>query len=301
MTKTDLAIPLALGAAFFVAVGDVIRQRSAQEMPGGQVGGLRLLLQLLRDRRWWLGSLVAVAGFGLQAAALAFGSVLLVSALLVTSLLFALPLGAHYAGRPVSRAQWVWAALLATAVAVIVTVGNPAAGRSRAEWEQWAAVAAVLGPVLLLCTVAARAWAGRPAAPVLLGAVSGSLWGVFAVLTKGVVDRIGLGAGAVLVMPEFYAWAAVAVTATAWQQSAFRAGSIAASLPAMAVSEPIVASVLGIVVLGESMRPSQDGWLALVAAVALTVVAVAALARSSAAPAGCAGGQLPDGPAPARR
>ena len=289
MTKTDLAIPLALGAAFFVAVGDVIRQRSAQEMPGGQVGGLRLLLQLLRDRRWWLGSLVAVAGFGLQAAALAFGSVLLVSALLVTSLLFALPLGAHYAGRPVSRAQWVWAALLAAAVAVIVTVGNPAAGRSRAEGEQWAAVAAVLGPVLLLCTVAARAWAGRPAAPVLLGAVSGSLWGVFAVLTKGVVDRIGLGAGAVLVMPEFYAWAAVAVTATAWQQSAFRAGSIAASLPAMAVSEPIVASVLGIVVLGESMRPSQDGWLALVAAVALTVVAVAALARSSTAPADRAG------------
>ena len=58
-----------------------------------------LLLRLLKDKQWWLGSLVAAAGFGLQAAALAFGSVLLVQALLVTSLLFALPLSAWWVGR----------------------------------------------------------------------------------------------------------------------------------------------------------------------------------------------------------
>ena len=49
-------------------------------------------------------------------------------------------------------------------------------------------VVAVIGPALVVCLVGARIWSGLIRA-VLLGQVSGSLWGLFAVLTKGVVDR----------------------------------------------------------------------------------------------------------------
>jgi drug/metabolite transporter (DMT)-like permease len=119
-------------------------------------------------------------------------------------------------------------------------------------------------------------------AAVLLGVVSGSLWGVFAVLTKGLVDHLDRGLGAILVMPELYVWAVVAVAATAWQQSSFRAGSLSASLPTMTVTEPVVASALGMGVLGETLRPSDDGWVALVIAVVVVVFATAALARSEA-------------------
>ena len=142
---------------------------------------------------------------------------------------------------------------------------------------------AVLGPILVLCVVGARTLAGRPGAAMLLGVVSGSLWGVFAVLTKGVVDRLGHGLWAVLEMPELYAWAAVAVAATAWQQSSFRAGSLAASLPTQTVVEPTVGSVLGVLVLGETLRPGADGWLALIVAIGAMIVSTAALARSQAA------------------
>lgn len=283
MAKADIAALLALGAAFFIAVGDVIHQRTAHEVTEENVGHLELFTRLLRDRQWWLGSGIAAVGFGLQAAALGLGSVLLVQALLVTSLLFALPLNARATGRPVTGAQWAWAALLAAAVAVIVTVGNPTPGHSRAALEVWTGVVAVLAPTLVLCVVGARMLAGRPAAAVLLGVVSGSLWGLFAVLTKGVVDRLGHGLWAVLTAPELYVWAAVAVAATAWQQSSFRAGSLAASLPTMTVTEPLVASVLGVFVLGETLRPGDRGWALLVAAIAAMVVATVALARSEAA------------------
>lgn len=101
-------------------------------------------------------------------------------------------------------------------------------------------------------------------------------------LTKGVVGRLEHGPMAVLTAPELYAWAAVAVAATAWQQSSFRAGSLSASLPTMTVAEPVVASVLGIAVLGEAVRPGRDGWVLLLAAVAAMVIATAALARSEA-------------------
>src|SRR5690349_3962427 len=112
LDKADIAALLALGAALFVAMGDVIHQRSAHEVTDQPVGHLQLFAQLLRDRMWWLGSLVSAVGFGLQAAALGLGSVLLVQALLVTSLLFALPLNARANHHRVSRFEWTWAVLL---------------------------------------------------------------------------------------------------------------------------------------------------------------------------------------------
>ncbi|HTY27251.1 MAG TPA: DMT family transporter, partial [Mycobacterium sp.] len=193
--------------------------------------------------------------------------------------LFALPISARYAGRRVTNWQWFWAVLLAGAVAIIVTVGNPTEGASRAGLEVWIWVVATLGPALALCLVGSRVFAGKPAAAVLLGLVSGSLWGLFAVLTKGVVDRLGDGLWALLKTPELYPWAVVAVTATALEQSAFRAGSLAASLPAVTVSEPMVGSILGIFVLGEALRPGAAGWFVLIVAVVVMIAATVALAR----------------------
>lgn len=283
MDRSDIAAVFALGAALLVAVGDVFQQRSAHEVTDEQVGSIALLWRLLRDKRWWLGSLVATAGFGLQAAALGLGSVVLVQAVLATSLLFALPLSARYAGRRITRRQWLWAGVLAVAVAVILTVGDPSAGQSRAGLQTWIPVIATVTPVLVVCVVTARILAGKPVAAVLLGLVAGSLWGLFAVLTKGVVDQMGQGIWALLRTPELYPWAAVAVTATMLQQSAFRAGTMAASLPAVSVSEPLVGSVLGIVVLGEMLRPGRSGWFSLGVAVAAMVVSIVALARSESA------------------
>ena len=282
MDKADIAALLAVGAAFFIAIGDVIHQRSAQEVTDEPVSHVDLFLRLLRDRRWWLGSIVAAVGFGLQAAALGFGSVLLVQALLVTSLLFALPINARLSHRRVTRWEWTWAALLAAAVAVIVTVGNPTEGHSRASLETWTVVIALLGPALVLCVVGARIWSG-PVSAVLLALVSGALWGVFAVLTKGVVDRLDDGLWALLRTPELYVWVLVAIAGTSWQQSSFRAGALTATLPTMTVAEPVVGSVLGIVVLGETLRPGDAGWLTLIVAVVVMVVATVALARGEAA------------------
>ncbi len=281
----DIAALLALGAAFFVAIGDVMHQRQAHEVTDEPVGHAKLFLQLLKDRQWWLGSLVAGIGFGLQAAALGLGSVLLVQAILVTSLLFALPIHARLSHRRVTRWEWAWAVLLAASVVVIVTVGNPTAGHARASFETWAAVVAVLGPLLVLCVIGGSMVKG-PLSAVLLAVVSGALWGVFAVLTKGVVDRLDDGVIALLRTPELYVWAAIAVAGTAWQQFSFRAGAITASLPTMTVTEPVVASVLGIVVLGETLRPGDAGWLILIVAVAMMIVSTGALARGEAVSSG---------------
>ncbi len=273
---------LALVAALISGVGDVIRQRSAQEITNEQVGHFELFRLSLRDVRWWWGGLAAVASFGLQAIALVLGSVVLVQALQVTALLFALPTNARLTRHPVSRWEWLWAVLLAAAVAVFITVGDPAAGYQRGSLKTWIVVAVVMGPALAFCVLGARIWSGAVAA-VLLAVVSASSWALFAVLTKGVMEVVRDGPGALLRAPELYAWILAALVGTVFQQSAFRASTLTTSLPAMTVAEPVVASVLGVTVLGETLNTPGPQMFVLVAAVAAVIVATTALARGEAA------------------
>ena len=282
MAKTDIAALLAVAAALMIGIGDVLEQRSAQQVTGKPVGTFALFRRLLRDRRWWTGSLVAAAGFGLQAAALGLGSVVLVQALSVTSLLFALLISAIANHRGITRWQGVWAMLLTAAVTVVVTVGNPEAGTPRGSVRTWVVVALVMGPGLCLCVIGARMFSGWVSA-LLLGLMSGSLWGLFSVLTKGVVDQLGHGIPALVRMPELYVWAVLGLAATAWEQSAFRAGPLTASLPAVTVAEPIVGSVLGVAVLGETLNTNDAGMAALGVSVAVMIAATVALAHSQAA------------------
>jgi drug/metabolite transporter (DMT)-like permease len=282
VSTTDIAALLAVAAALMIGIGDVLEQRSAQQVTDKPVGTVALFRRLLRDRRWWTGSLVAAAGFGLQAAALGLGSVVLVQALSVNSLLFALVISAIVNHRRITRWQGIWAVLLVAAVAVVVTVGNPQAGNPRGSLQTWGIVAAVMGPGLILCVIGARKFSGSVSA-MLLGVMSGSLWGLFTVLTKGVVDQLGHGIPALLRMPEVYVWAVLGIAATAWEQSAFRAGPLTASLPAVTVAEPIVGSVLGVTVLGETLRTNNVGVVALSVSVAVMIAATVALAHSQAA------------------
>jgi hypothetical protein len=282
VTKTDVAVVLALLAAFASAMGNVVRQRSAQEITDKPVGHLELFRMSVRDRKWWLGALGAIANYALQAAALALGSVMMVTALQVTALLFALPIYAHMTGRRVTRWDWAWAVLLATALAVVVTVGDPDPGASRGSLGTWMVVALVMGPILLFCLLGARIWSGSVAA-VLLAVVAGSSLALFAVLTKAVVEVVGAGVGALLSAPEFYAWIAAALAGMIFQQSSFRAGSLTASLPTSVVAKPVVGSILGMAVLGEYLDCTGLARVVLVAGVVVVVVATIALARGEAA------------------
>jgi hypothetical protein len=229
-----------------------------------------------------LGAAAAVANYALQAAALSIGSVMLVTALQVTVLLFALPINARITHHRATAWEWVWAALLAVAVAVIVMVGNPTADQQRASLETWAVVAIVMGPALVLCVLGARIWSGAVAA-VLLALVAGSSLALFAVLTKGVVEASEGGLVALLRAPELYAWLGVALLGMVFQQASFRAGALTASLPTMTLAKPVVGWILGITVLSEALRVDDEKVAVLVVAVLVMVVSTVALARGEAA------------------
>lgn len=283
MSRADIAAILALCAALASAIGNVVRQRSAQEVTDKPVGHLALFGMLLRDTRWWMGGLGDIASYCLLAAALDQGSVLLVMSLQVTALLFALPIYARMSRHPVTRGEWTWAVLLTAALVVVIAVGDPTGGQERAPAHVWLIVAIAMGPPLLLGLLGARIWSDRPVAAVLLAAVAGSLLAAFAVLMKGVVDILEHNANQIWTRPEVYAWVFCGVAGMIFHQSAYRAGALTASLPTIIAAKPIVGAVLGITVLGETLDAHGADWAVLAVAATLVIVATVGLARGEAA------------------
>ncbi|OBH85421.1 DMT family transporter [Mycobacterium scrofulaceum] len=283
MSRADIAAILALCAALASAVGNVVRQRSAQEVTDKPVGHLALFGMLLRDTRWWMGGLGDIASYVLLAAALDQGSVLLVMSLQVTSLLFALPIYARMSRHPVTRQEWLWAVVLTAALVVVIAVGQPAGGQERAAAHVWLIVALAMAPPLLLAMAGARIWSDRPVAALLLAAVAGSLLAVFAVLMKGVVDILEHNPDQLWSRPEVYGWVFCGAAGMVIHQSAYRAGALTASLPTIIAAKPIVGAVLGITVLGETLDAHGFDWVVLAVAAALVIVATVGLARGEAA------------------
>lgn len=78
----------------------------------------------------------------------------------MTSLLFALVIR-------MTRWQGLWAVVLAAAVTVVVTVGDPQAGTPRGSFKTWTVVALVMGPALILCVIGARVFPGSVGAMLL--------------------------------------------------------------------------------------------------------------------------------------
>jgi drug/metabolite transporter (DMT)-like permease len=266
-----------------MAVGIVVRQRATMDVPSDLGVSAVMLSTLLRRPVWWAGTAAAVAGYGFQALALIKGSLIVVQPLLVSALLFALPLSARLAGRHVTRREWIWAGLLTAALALFVGIARPGPQERAASLPVSTLVAAGCGIVILGCILVAVRLSGWQRA-VLLAVAVGVLFGVVAVVTKIVMHLLGeRGALGLLATPAPYALVVLGVVATLLQQSAFHAGALQTSVPTMLVLEPVVAVCLAAVLLGEELDVSGFEAIALVLAVAAMTAATFALGRGEGA------------------
>ena len=283
MLQHALVVAAALAGAVFAAIGIVVRQRATMDVPRHQGVSTVMVSTLLRRRLWWVGTGAAVIGYAFQAVALAFGSILLVAPLLVSALLFALPLSARLAHRRVTRTEWVWAVILTLALGVFVALARTKPG----DYEGSALVAAMVagGCIVFVacCLLVATRWSDWRRA-ILLAVGVGVLFGVVAVLTKVVMQIVREGSiPRLLTSPVLYLLIVVGVVATLLQQSAFHAGSLRASVPAMLVLEPVVAVLLGEVVLGEHLAVSKPAAVVIGFAVLAMAAATVALGRDEGA------------------
>ncbi len=281
MHSNALAILFAFISALMIAVGTVWRHRILRAGLS-QAEANASPMDSLKRPTWWLSLALAFGAYGMQALALAFGSLLVVQPVLVLSLMLTLVLSARVEHRRMEMDETFWALVLTGCVGILVVLGHPMPGHRIAPTWEWAAFIAGGTALFGLMFVGTyRRPAAAPTKALLYGIVCGAIFGYLAVFSKVSVDAFAHGGVArMLVTWQFWALLASSILGTAAQQYAFGAGVLSRSLPAMKIVEPLVALSLGYMVLGEDFKVSSVlGWTVIALAIVGMMVATGMLSR----------------------
>ncbi len=277
-----LPVVLSLVAALLFALASVLQQQGTTSIADDDALGAGMLASLVRRPVWVAGIACDVAGFGVQAWALAVGSLLLVQPLLVTTLLFALPLAARANKRRLTSREWTWAGVLVVSLALFVHLGEPTAGLDRPPFPSWLPALIIAAPLVAACVWAAGSLPHGTKRSLVLAVAAGVLLGLSAPLTKSGIAGFGDGFVAGLLTWELWAMAVTATLGTFWQQSSYQAGDVQTSLPTVTVLKPIVAMALGLTAYQESLSIGRATDVLLVLSMVGMVAATIALGRLAA-------------------
>ncbi|MEV5833023.1 DMT family transporter [Nocardia sp. NPDC052112] len=274
------AVICALIAALLFAVAAVAQQHAAAAVPENE----SLMRSLLRSPRWWAGIVGDTGGYAMQVAALAQGAVLLVQPILVSMLVFALPLSARLNHRRITGRTWGTAIALATALACFLIIGDPTEGNTNAPLRDWIPPLAVLLGLAVVAVVIALETTNPTRRALLFGTVGGALFGLAAALTDYVTELFD--GGLIHVLGSWQTWALVAsgIIGLYLQQRAYQSGPLVASLPAVTIAEPLAAAFIGITVLDERLRTTHLGLAAITVAVIIMCATTIQLSRVQAEP-----------------
>jgi hypothetical protein len=298
-------------AALLIGTGFVLQQNAAEREPDSRFLSLRLMTDLLRNPRWLVGILAMIGGQVLAAWSIGHLTLSVVEPLLTTNLIWALVLAVPLsmrarrqasapplpdsaqpgrapdspAARP-QRAVRVWevagAAVLCLGVGLLSSARSAKPiGLSFGSFSHWPAAAVIAG-IAFICVQLGRRRHGRARA-LLTGIAAGLVYGIQDALTRQTLETLQSGGISAL----FTSWAPYALVGAGavgiWlMQSAFNAGPLQLSLPAISAGEPLVGILLGIIVFGDRIQvtPLQlavqaGGIFALVAGVILVARAPA--------------------------
>src|SRR3954462_12598971 len=142
------------------AVGSVLQQSAAREAPASISMSWRLLVDLAHRRKWVMGIGCDVGSFALQALALAFGPLALVQPLLVTGLLFAVPMAVRWRGRRLGPREWAGTIAVGAGLAAFLAASSPADGVPQTTWDKWVLILIAVGGLMALGIVVGGALAG---------------------------------------------------------------------------------------------------------------------------------------------
>ena len=271
---------LSLASAFFYGLASVMQHREAAAAPQSESLSLKLLARLARRPLWTAGIVADAAAFALHAAALGRGPLTLVQPLLTAGLLFALALAALWERQRLRVAEWIGAVALTTGLGVLLSVSSPAEGQLYVPFHRWIIGGGSVGAATFVLVAWARK-AGPPLKPVLLGVAAGVTFAVTDTLVKLTVDQLQ-NRGIVEVVDGWYLYALIGVglLGLLLVQSAFQAGPLAFSLPALSAVEPIASSALGVILFGERVRSDPLSLVLELAAGGLILFGIWTLARS---------------------
>jgi len=272
-----VASALALAAAFLFALAAALQQKGALGLPEISLRHPASLARLAGQTMWLVGTVALLGGYVFQAAALDRGRLAIIQPLLVTAVVFALPLGYFLTQQHVGRREIGGAAVIVAGLALFAIFGDPAGGNENAPGDEWAIAIAVLAVVCAaLLLFAGRGGLTMRAA--VYGTIAGILFGLSAALTKPTLGYLHEGVSDLLSHWEPYALAIAGVLGFVLQQVSLGTGRLAPSVATVSVANPVVGILLGTLLLDE--RLSRPAWHVVAACVGLGLALAGAVAIS---------------------
>ena len=244
---------LAIVAALCLGLGFVLQQHAAHTAPPSDFLRFRLLLDLLRKPIWIAGIVSMIIGQLLSGSAFSTADVSLVEPLLTANLLFALLFARLIYHQPLGLREWAGALLLSAGVAAFIVGGRPSGGHPNGDSLLRWVLAMGIALLAWVCVVAARRQMGPPRA-MLLATGAGLLFGIQDGLTRSTTHLYHGNIATVFLHWTPYVLVAIGIVGLLLSQSAFEAGSLQASLPALTASEPLAGIAVGIVVFQEHLH-----------------------------------------------
>src|SRR4051795_1455695 len=273
-----LGTVVAVLSAVLFAVGAVLQHEAAASSTTADGLNWR---QLVRLPKWVVGQLSTVSGTGMQVFALSLAPVAVVQPVLAVALVVALAIRAVRNRQAPLKLELLGAALTTGGLAVFLVAAKPATGE-RTHPPSWIAVVPAVVVSILLVVVAPKLERGAHA-PLACGTAAGVAAGIAAVLISVGLHSFREG-GWVHALAGIAVWGALvtAVVAQLGGQQAYARGSLAWSLPALILMDPVAAIPAARLLLGERLEPGHAVvWLP---AAAVAAVGVVLLARTGESP-----------------
>jgi drug/metabolite transporter (DMT)-like permease len=278
---------IAVLSAVLFAVGAVLQHEAAESSTSASGLDVR---RLVTRPKWVVGQLATACGTGLQVAALALAPVAVVQPVLAVSLVVALAIRAVRTRKVPLKLELLGAALTTVGLGVFLVAAKPAAGVQTHEPSTLGVISAVAVSVVL---VGVATLLGRGAHGALAcGSAAGIAAGIAAVLISVGLHALDVG-GWAHALTGIAVWGALvtAVVAQISGQQAYARGSLAWSLPALILLDPVAAIPAARLLLGERLEPGHAAvWLP---AAVVAAAGVVILARTGEAP-GAAAGEAPE-------
>lgn len=276
---TVISAVAAVLSGLCLATAGVLQQRSASRRPSDERMSLRLMTQLVADRTWLLGIGAAVLSYGFQAVALSFGPLTLVQPLVVSELLFAVPVSVRLRDLRLRRRDWLAVGSVVAGLAVGIVAADPRAGNPIESIVTWAPA---LGGIFLLvaASVVTAKRVDGPAKASAFALAGACTMGLQSALYAATLAYLRKDLWGVFLHWETYALVVASLIGMFLIQNAFQSGPLAASTPLIDSVLPLVAIALGVGLFGESIRTSWWGLFGATLGLALLIVGIIALDTS---------------------
>lgn len=251
---TWLAIVLALGSAAAAGLSTSVQHHAAENAPRGR--GVLGLMKHLAGRPWWLfGQALGLVTVAFHAAALHYGPLALVQPIVITGIVFAVPIRAALSRTLPPWAEMQWVVVTAVGLAIFLVASAPQESQVASRERLQIMLTAIVALVAYVGIFASRRITNGQYKAFTLGAAAGLLFGLVAVTLKVAVHDLATdGLSGMATSWATYALVIVGLSGVATNQLAYHEARLSASMPVLNIVDVLLALAFGYVVFQEVPR-----------------------------------------------